>query len=182
MNGLASPAQLRASLIRWIVVCVPLVLLLGFLSGQVSGNGGPWYAMLAKPPLTPPGWVFPIAWGVLYALQGVALALVLSASGSHGREWAVALFSLQLTANLAWSPVFFAWHLVSASVWVLAATLALAVAASVVFGRIRRTAGWLMVPYLAWLCYAGALNLGIDRLNPDGETLVPGTARTHLVR
>ena len=181
MNGLASPAQLRGSLIRWMAVCVPLVLLLGFLSGQVSGDGGPWYAMLAKPPLTPPGWVFPIAWALLYATQGAALALVLSASGAGGRELAVALFSLQLTANVAWSPVFFAWHQVSASVWVLAATLALALAATVAFGRIRRRAGWLMVPYLAWLCYAGALDIGVDRLNPDAETLVPGTARTHLV-
>ena len=182
MTGLASPAQLRASLLRWIVVCVPLVLLLGFLSGQVSGNGGPWYAMLVKPPLTPPNWLFPVAWSLLYAMQGLALALVLSASGSTDRELAVALFSLQLTANVAWSPVFFAWHLISVSVWVLAATLVLALATTIVFGRIRRLAGWLMVPYLAWLCYAGALNVGIDRLNPDGEALVPGTARTHMVR
>lgn len=182
MNGLASPTQLRGSLIRWIVVCVPLVLVLGFLSGQVAGNGGAWYAMLDKPPLTPPGWVFPVAWTVLYIMQGVAVALVLNARGAEGRELAVALFSAQLTLNVAWSPVFFGWHQVSAALWVIVALVVVATAATVLFGRIRPLAGWLMVPYLAWLVFAGFLNWGIDRLNPQAQTLVPGQASTDIVR
>ncbi len=180
MNRLASPAQLRASLLRWIVVCVPLVLLLGFLSGQVAGNGGAWYAMLDKPAITPPGWVFPIAWTLFYILQGVALALVLNASGADNRELPLALFSVQLTLNLAWSPIFFGWHQVGAAVWVVVAMVVFATATTVAFGRIRPLAGWLMVPYLAWLVFAGVLNWSVDRMNPDAHILVPGTARTTL--
>ena len=130
MHGLASPGQLRASRWRWIAVCVPLVVVLGFLSGAVAGNGGAWYAMLDKPAITPPGWVFPVAWTILYILQGVALALVLSASGARGRAVAAALFALQLALNVAWSPVFFGWHRPGPAFWVLVATLLTAVAAT----------------------------------------------------
>lgn len=182
MTVLASPRQLRASLIRWTVVCVPLVLALGFLSAAVAGNGGAWYAMLDKPAITPPGWVFPIAWTVFYILQGAALALVLSARGAVGREVAVALFSAQLALNLAWSPVFFAWHRPGAALWVMVAMIALAFAATLAFGRIRRLAGWLMVPYLAWLCFAALLNGSVDALNPDAHDLVPGRTSTDIVR
>lgn len=182
MTGLASSRQLRASYIRWAVVCVPLVLVLGFLSGQVAGNGGPWYAMLDKPALTPPGWMFPVAWTVLYIMQGLALALVLNARGAEERGVAVALFAAQLTLNVAWSPVFFGWHQVTAALWVIVGLFVFALAATVAFGRIRKVAGWMMVPYLAWLVFAGCLNWGIDRLNPDAERLVPGRVSTDIVR
>ena len=182
MNRLASPAQLRASLLRWMVVCVPLVLVLGFLSGQVAGTGGAWYAMLDKPAITPPGWVFPLAWTVFYIAQGAALALVLNASGAANRGAAVALFAVQLILNLAWAPVFFGWHQVGAAAWVVVAMAVVAIAATVAFGRIRPLAGWLMVPYLAWLVFAGVLTWSVDRLNPDARSLVPGTARTTLTR
>ena len=180
MNRLASPAQLRASLLRWVAVCVPLVVVLGFLSGQVGGNGGAWYAMLAKPPITPPGWVFPVAWTLFYAMQGVALALVLNARGAADRAAAVALFGVQLALNLAWSPIFFGWHQVGVALWVIAAMVAAAAGTAVLFGRVRPVAGWLMVPYLAWLVFAAMLNWSVDRLNPDAATLVPGSARTTL--
>lgn len=182
MNTLASSGQLRASLLRWIVVCVPLVLVLGFLSGAVAGNGGPWYAMLDKPAVTPPGWVFPVAWTVLYILQGVALALVLNASGAAGREVAVTLFFAQLGLNVAWSPVFFAWHLPGVALWVLIGVFAFAVAATFAFGAIRPLAAWLMVPYLAWLGFAGVLNYSVDAMNPNASSLVPGTTSTDVRR
>ena len=182
MHGLASPGQLRASRWRWIAVCVPLVVVLGFLSGAVAGNGGAWYAMLDKPAITPPGWVFPVAWTILYILQGVALALVLSASGARGRAVAAALFALQLALNVAWSPVFFGWHRPGPAFWVLVATLLTAVAATMAFGRVRTVAAWLMVPYLAWLGFAGVLNLTVDQMNPDAADLVPGRASTDIRR
>lgn len=180
MNVIALSGQLRASLWRWMAVCVPLVLLLGFLSGQVSGNGGAWYAMLRKPAGTPPGWVFPVAWTVLYILQGVALATVMAARGARGREIALLLFALQLTLNLAWSPLFFGFHQLSVALGVLVAMFLLAVGTTIAFGRIRARAAWMMVPYLAWLVVAGLLNWQIDRLNPNADSLAPGRVRANI--
>ena len=78
MNRLASPAQLRASLLRWALFCIPAVMLLGYLSGVVSGSAAnnPWFAALAKPGLYPPPIAFPIVWTMLYLLIGLALAWV----------------------------------------------------------------------------------------------------------
>ena len=78
MNRLATPAQLRASLIRWSLFIVPTVLLLGFASGQVAGSaaGNPWFAALEKPSIYPPPAAFGIVWSILYAMIGLALAKV----------------------------------------------------------------------------------------------------------
>ena len=179
MGTIASRGQLRMSLLRWAIVTVPAVLLLGFLSGRSvpAGDANPWYVALAKPALTPPGWAFPVAWGVLYVLIGLALAIVLNARGARGRGLAVALFAVQLALNLGWQPLFFGAHRVGAALLLIVAMLAVAVATTVVFARIRRTAAWLMVPYLVWISFAGVLTWRIGQLNPGAETLVP-RART----
>jgi len=74
MNRLASPAQLRASYYRWALFLVPLVVLLGLLSGQLGGSSADsaWFAALNKPAIFPPPVVFPIVWTALYALMGFA--------------------------------------------------------------------------------------------------------------
>jgi benzodiazapine receptor len=182
MTEIASRAQLRMSFLRWAVVMVPLVLFLGFLSGRSVPTGAEngWYAMLAKPALTPPDWVFPVAWAVLYVLQGLALAMILHARGARARNLAIALFVVQLLLNLAWTPIFFGAHEVVLALDVIVAMLVVAIATTVAFGRIRPAAAWLMVPYLAWICFAGMLTLGIHQLNPDAEDLVPSGASTQI--
>ena len=87
MSAIASRAQLRMSFLRYALVTVPLVLLLGLLSGRIanSGYGNPWFDALAKPEAMPPGWAFGAAWTTLYILLGLALALVLHARGARGR-------------------------------------------------------------------------------------------------
>ena len=84
MTTLASRAQLRASFIRWALFCVPAIVLLGFLSGQLAGTGegDPWFAALAKPDFYPDASLFPIVWGILYVMMGLAFALVCSAWGA----------------------------------------------------------------------------------------------------
>ncbi|MGN6278541.1 MAG: TspO/MBR family protein [Sphingomonas sp.] len=161
---------------------MPGVLLLGFLSGSSvpAGADNTWYAMLAKPALTPPDWVFPVAWSILYVLMGVALAIVLNARGARERGAAIGLFAAQLIANLVWNPLFFGSHRVMLAFGVIVVLLALALATTFVFGRIRAVAAWLMVPYLAWICFAGALTWGIHVLNPDAEHLVPGGVTTQI--
>ena len=175
MGGIASKSQLRMSFLRWAIVTVPLIVLLGFLSGRSVpvGSDSAWYVALAKPPLTPPGWVFPVAWTSLYIALGLALAMILNARGARLRGLGVALFVAQFALNLAWTPLFFGAHRITASVGVIAAMLVLSIAATVVFSRIRLAAAWLMVPYMVWISFAGMLAYGIGALNPDAETLVP---------
>ena len=164
---LATKGQLRWAFLRWAMVTVPLIVLLGFASSQLtpSGDQSSWYRALAKPALNPPGWVFPISWTTLYVLIGLALAMILNARGSRYRGLAIALFAVQMLINMAWSPVFFGAHLVFAALLVIVAMFVVALITTLVFGRIRTAAAWLMVPYLAWLCFAGALNFGIMQLN-----------------
>lgn len=171
------------SLLRWLCVTVPLLLLLGFLSGRsvAAGDGNGWYVALAKPAGTPPGWLFPVAWGILYVAMGTALALVLNARGARGRGIAVLAFAVQFALNLAWTPLFFGAHRVAAATGLIGAILVVALAATLLFGRIRPVAAWLMVPYLAWLCYAGALTWGIGRLNPGAQTLAPSGTSTQVI-
>ena len=76
--------------------------------------------------------------------------------------------------------MFFGYHQVSAALLLLVLILALALATTFVFARIRKGAAWLMVPYLAWLCFAAVLNYQIDRLNPNAETLVPGSSTSQM--
>ena len=182
MGEIASRSQLGWALFRKAAVTVPLVLLLGIASGRLAGSGydNAWFAVLHKPAALPPGWAFGAAWSVLYILQGVALAMILNARGNRLRGIAIALFAVQLVANLAWSPLFFGLHQVAAAYWLILALIAAVFATILVFAQVRPLAAWLMVPYLAWLCFAAALNGDIKRLNPDAERLVPGTTSTHI--
>lgn len=171
MNFLASREQLRASLIRWALVCVPLCVLLGFLVGRVSGSGAgdPWFDALIKPAIYPPPATFGIVWSVLYALMGFALALVGSAWGAPGRRAAIAVFAVHFVVNLAWSPTFFGAHQISGGLIVIALLDVLVLVTLVMFWRVRKLAGALLLPYLAWVLFATALNYGFLRLNPQAD-------------
>ena len=183
MNGIASRGQLRMSFLRWAMFTVPLILLLGFASGRAvpAGSENAWYMALRKPELTPPGWVFPVAWSTLYVLLGLAVAIILHARGSRGRGLALTLFAVQFVLNLAWTPLFFGLHRVGAALLVIVAILIVATITTVLFGRIRTLAAWLMVPYLVWISFAGVLTWRIGQLNPDAETLVPAAHTSQML-
>lgn len=182
MNQIASKAQLRMSLLRWALFIIPTVMLLGIMASIVAGSGedNRWYAALAKPTFQPPGFLFGIVWPILYALMGMALALVLHARGAALRSAAAIAFAVQLFLNLCWSPLFFGMHQVSAAFWLLLLILAAAIVTTWLFAKVRYLAAWLLVPYLAWLCFAALLNFAIDRMNPDAETLVVPRASTQI--
>jgi tryptophan-rich sensory protein len=175
MSVIASRSQTRMSFLRYALVTVPLILLLGTLSGRVanSGYGNPWFDALVKPSFMPEGWVFGVAWTILYILMGLALAMILHARGARGRGLAIGLFLAQLALNYAWSPIFFAMHRVDLALVVVIAMLALAIGATLLFARIRVAAAWLMVPYIAWLIFASLLTFQVGRLNPHADALVP---------
>jgi len=175
MSEIASRGQLRMSFLRYAIVTVPAILLLGTLSGRLSGSGygNAWFDALIKPGFMPPGWVFGVAWTILYVLLGLALAMILHARGARGRGVAIAVFAAQLVLNYAWSPIFFAMHQVGLALAVVLFMLLLAGAAALLFARIRAAAAWLMVPYIAWLIFASLLTWQIYQLNPYAEQLVP---------
>ena len=173
MNQLASPSQLRMSLVRLALFVVPTVMFLGFLSGTLSGSTAEnaWYQTLIKPNIQPPGWVFGIVWPSLYFMLGLAFAMVLHARGARDRNMAIILFVSQFVINLTWSPIFFGAHQVTAAFFIIIAMLGVAIATTVAFARVRKAAAWLMVPYLVWISFASILNFQIDQLNPDAESL-----------
>ena len=171
MQQIASTAQLRAVILRWALFTVPLCLGLGFLSARVAGSvpDNPWFAMLDKPALYPPPIVFPIVWSALYVLMGVALALIASARGARGRWLAVGAFGVQLALNLAWSPVFFTAHRLTLALLIIyALIIALGLTIALAW-RVRRSAAALLLPYLAWVCFASFLNLQFLQLNPAAD-------------
>jgi translocator protein len=182
MTEIATPGQLRMSFVRWALVTVPTLVLVGSLSGALSnsGFGNGWFDALILPDIMPPGWLFGLVWPILYAMLGIALAMILHARGAPGRGLAITVFAVQFVANLCWSPLFFAMHQISAAFFLILFILAAAISTTFAFGRIRKAAAWLMVPYMVWLSFASILNYKFDQLNPDAETLVPPAATSQI--
>ena len=182
MTAIASKSQLRMSFLRYALFTVPAILLLGTVSGRISGSGygNAWFDALEKPAIMPPGWVFGLAWTILYVLLGLALALVLHARGARGRGLAIALFAFQLLLNFAWSPIFFAYHEVAAAFWTILSMILLSAAVAILFWRIRRSAALLMLPYIAWLGFAALLTWQIGALNPSAAELAPEGSTTDI--
>ncbi len=183
MGQLASKDQLRMSFARWALFTVPLIVFLGFLIGQLSnsGYGNRWFEALEKPVWFPPAWAFPVAWTALYIMLGLSLAMILHARGAKGRGAAIGVFILQMLLNFLWSPMFFAAHQVSIALIVILFMTGAAIATFYAFRPIRRTAALLILPYIAWLCFATVLNFELNRLNPNAETLVPDAQRTEII-
>jgi len=182
MNEIASRGQLRMSYIRWALFTVPTIVFLGLLSGRVSNSGydNEWFAALVKPTFMPPGWAFPVAWTLLYVLLGFALAVIIHARGARWRGAAVVLFLVQLTGNYFWSPLFFRMHQVTEAFWLILLILAVSVLTTWAFARVRTVAALLMLPYLAWLTFAAALNYEVDRLNPDASRVAAPGLRANI--
>lgn len=163
MNFLASSRQLRASVIRWALICVPVLLLLGALSGTISGRGSDeiWFAALRKPIGYPSPEALGVVWCLLYSAMGIAVAIVLAARGANGRRVAVASFVVQLLINLAWSPLFYGGHLITEALIVIFLLDIALIITVVLFARVRPAAAWLLSPYLAWVLFATYLNISI---------------------
>lgn len=168
MTELASPGQLRAALVRWTLFLSPLLLMLGFFSGVLSGSGegNLWFFGLNKPSIYPPPQTFGIVWTVLYIVMGLALAMVVTARGATWRGLAMALFALQFVLNLAWSPVFFGMQQIQGGLILLVIIDVMVLATVWAFYRIRPLAGALLLPYLAWVLFATLLNYQFLVANP----------------
>ena len=153
------------------LVTVPAIVVVGSLMGIVSNSGfeNGWYAALEKPAFQPPGWVFGVMWTALYTMLGIALAAIWNEPRSPLRRTALILFFVQLVLNFAWSPIFFGAQMIDVALVTILVMLILATATANMFRRIRPVAGWLMLPYLLWLCVATALNYETGKLNPGAD-------------
>lgn len=158
------------------LVTVPAIVVLGSLSGYVSnsGYGNNWFDGLEKPSFMPPGWAFGVVWPILYVCLGVAVAMIHALPASDAKRKPLMLFYIQLALNFAWSPIFFAAHDMRAAAVIIIMMIAITAGAAGQFFRLRATAGYLMVPYLAWLVFATTLNTAILNLNPDQNVSLLG--------
>ena len=150
-----------------LIICLAIPLVVGGAAGLLTMNSMEAFEALNQPPLSPPGWLFPVVWTVLYVLMGIASYLV-SVSDAPHEEKARALwtYGIQLAFNFLWPIAFFnlKWYLF-AFLWLVILWILIMITA-LRFGRIRKPAGYLLVPYLLWVAFAGYLNLGIYLLNP----------------
>ena len=153
--------------IQWkkLLIMLAIPLAVGGLSALISG-GMTAYGEFNQPPLSPPGWVFPVVWTILYLLMGYASYRVLT-SGADPEQIrkALILYGAQLVLNFLWSPVFFGlqWYLVA--FFVLIALWVLIFLTMRAFSQIDEKAGDLLLPYILWVTFAGYLNLGVYFLN-----------------
>lgn len=148
--------------ILWILLAEAL----GVLAALLTKEGTAWFnEFAAQPPLSPPEWVFPIVWAILYALMGISAARIWTAPESKPREWSLNLFIGQLILNFFWTLVFFNARAYGiASVWIVV-LWAVVLAMILTFRKVDSAAAWLQIPYLAWLTFASYLTFGVWLLN-----------------
>ena len=150
-------------------------LLLAVLTAASTGTlfrPGEWYARLDKPAWTPPNWLFPVAWTLIYVAMAFA-AWRVAVRPSPAASAGLAFWCCQLVLNAVWSPIFFGLRRLGTAAVVIGALLLALVATLLLFTRVDALAAWLLVPYVAWVGYASALNLAIWLRNPGaGPTRV----------
>ena len=146
-----------------LIISILISLAVGSLSSLLSGNAS-GYASLNKPALSPPSFIFPIVWTILYVLMGISSFLIYE-SHSPEKDRALKLYLLQLFFNFFWSILFFGWTLyLMAFLW-LAVMILLIVLMIKQFLQISPVAALLQIPYLIWCLFAAYLNLMIGLMN-----------------
>ena len=135
-------------------------------SANGSKEGPKTVSAKVKCRFSPPGWVFPVVWSILYVLMGVSLYLVWASDAPKEQKTAAfVVFGISLLLNFLWSPIFFAARGFLAAFVVLVLLWLSVIGVILAFSRIKKTAGLLQLPYLLWVTFAGYLNLGVYLLN-----------------
>jgi translocator protein len=167
-------ADVRTSASGWIglVAWLAITFAAAAVGAVASVNAREFYALLAKPSWSPPGWLFGPVWSVLYLLMGVAAWLVwrgrpvIDDGASTARRRGLQLFVAQLALNALWTWLFFAWR---QGAWAFGGIVLLWVVIVLTirdFARVHRTAAWLLAPYIVWVTYATALTWAVWNGNP----------------
>lgn len=149
--------------LKKFLFCISIPLLTGALSGYLTKNSADLFSTLNKPPLSPPGWIFPIVWLLLYLMMGIASYIILTSRQPN--QQALLWYAVQLALNFLWPILFFNLELYFFSFvwlvflwWTILKTIKL-------FYEISKPAAYLLIPYLLWVTFAGYLNFAIALLN-----------------
>ncbi|MBO7673474.1 MAG: tryptophan-rich sensory protein [Atopobiaceae bacterium] len=153
-----------------LVGMTALPLVVGGIASFLTSDAMAQFDAFNQPPLAPPAWLFPVAWTILYVLMGLASYLIYIVRPANNadastRRAALVVYGIQLALNFAWSLVFFGAHAHWVAFGLLMGMWVLIIALIVLAMRINRTAGWLLVPYVAWTTFAAYLNVMIAILN-----------------
>jgi translocator protein len=172
MNNTDSKRGVRSVSVWTYAAFIVLALAAGALGGLAAAPGA-WYAGLDKPTWNPPAWVFGPVWTTLYVLIGAAGALAWPGRATRAGRTGFSLYVLQLALNTLWSWLFFHWHRPDLALADLLVLWVAILGTLIAFRRIRPLAGALLVPYLAWVTFAGVLNAEVSRRNPRGVSPTP---------
>ena len=144
-----------------LIFALFIPLLVGGISAALSRQGMSMYATMEKPPLSPPAWVFSVAWTILYLMMGLAAYFVIeSEHNTQAKAMALIIYALQLAMNFMWSIMFFNWGAyLAAFVWLIV-MWAMVIVCAVRFYSISKIATYLFIPYILWLTFAAYLNMG----------------------
>lgn len=152
--------------IKELILSLAIPLAVGGLSAFITRDAMKNFERMHQPPLSPPSWLFPVVWTLLFVLMGIASYRVYTSQVSEPRrERALRIYAIQLGMNFAWTIIFFSLGLyLTAFIWLLILWV-LIIACAVLFYYIDHTAGKLLIPYILWTTFAGYLNFGIYLLN-----------------
>ncbi len=154
-----------------LIVSISLPLIAGYIGSMfTTANISPWYDGLAKPPLTAPGSLIGIIWTVLYILMGISLFLVWNKETKKipeqkAKKNGLVIFGIQLLFNMSWSIFFFGLRTPWLGVAIIIPLIILISMNIYLFHKVEKKAAYLLLPYIAWVCFATYLNIGIAVLN-----------------
>lgn len=151
---------------RLLFICIAIPLIVGGISALLTRNSMEMFEMIAKPPLSPPGWLFPVVWTILYTLMGISSYIILTSDASREDiEDAIRLYGYQLVVNFLWPTFFFnfQWYFFALLWLILLWVLVILMIRK--FADISKLAAYMNIPYLIWLTFAAYLNAGIWWLN-----------------
>lgn len=147
-----------------LIIAIAIPLAVGGLAGVLTMNSMGFYETINKPPLAPPGFLFPIVWAILYTLMGISSYLIWKEHTAESRM-ALYIYAVQLILNFIWPLIFFNGRMyLFAFVWLLV-LLATVIYMTVKFYEINKLAGLLQIPYILWLIFASYLNFATFLLN-----------------
>ncbi|MDY3079978.1 MAG: TspO/MBR family protein [Oscillospiraceae bacterium] len=149
-----------------LIISIAIPLAVGGLSALLTKDSMILFEAIRKPPLSPPSWVFPVVWSILYILMGIAAYYVwVSDKPKRKKELAFVYYAIQLAFNFGWCIIFFdIAEYLPAFIWLCMLWFFILLTMTQFFS-IDKKSGWLMLPYLLWVAFAGYLNYGVYMLN-----------------
>jgi translocator protein len=154
-------------MVKWVYLILLIVFCnaFGALGGIWSASDSSWYSNLEKPSFNPPSWVFGPVWFIMFTLMGISLYFVLFSNNPNFKLVALVLFFVQFIFNVLWSYFFFGLNNISYALANIILLLGLITLTIFYFFKVEKTAGYLMIPYFLWVCFATILNYSIWKIN-----------------